>query len=209
MALHSERKAASKRWYDAHAVTVLSKNGYWKHDYRFTLSVLQTKAPATLIDIGCGPGAFLTCAAETLPQTKLYGLDLSESMVRAASKRLGARAEIRQGDSEEMPLPSAQYDALTCNMSIHHYPHAQDAVNEMYRILKPGGVACINDMDCAAPIRWLANKTFPHLKSGDVKMYRRDEIEGMLLRAGFRVECYHKISPFSFLCVAVKAAEQA
>lgn len=204
MTEQSERKAASKTWYDAHAVTVFSKNGYWRSDYRATLSVLRERNPASLIDIGCGPGAFLSCAAEALPGAKLYGLDLSESMVRSASGRLGTQAEIRQGDAEAMPLEAEQFDALTCNMSIHHYPNAQSAVNEMHRVLKPGGMVCINDMDCAAPIRLLANRLFPLMKSGDVKMYRRDEIEDMLYRARFQIKRYRRLTPFSFLCVAVK-----
>ena len=104
-----------------------------------------------------------------------------------------------------MPLESDQYQVVTCNMSIHHYPHPQDAVNEMHRILKPGGYLLLNDMDCAVPIRAAANWIFPRLPGGDVKMYCRNEIEGMVRSAGFRMVRYRKISPFSFQCIAKKA----
>ena len=103
-----------------------------------------------------------------------------------------------------MPLESEQYEIVTCNMSIHHYPHAQNAVNEMYRILKPGGTLLLNDMDCASPIRALANWAFPRLPGGDVKMYTRREITQMIQEAGFGRWYYRKISPFSFLCTARK-----
>lgn len=93
---------------------------------------------------------------------------------------------------------------MTCNMSIHHYPHPQKAVNEMYRILTDGGCLLLNDMDCAAPIRWCANRIFPHLPGGDVKMYNRAEIMEMVKQAGFKEIEYRKISPFSFQCIAVK-----
>ena len=62
----------------------------------------------------------------------------------------------------------------------------------------------LNDMDCTAPIRAAANLIFPRLRGGDVKMYRRDEIVGMLEAAGFSEVSYRKISPFSFLCTASK-----
>lgn len=199
-----ERKQASQSWYDAHPVTPLSRNGYWKRDYRYTLAVLQEKRPESLLDLGCGPGAFLACAAQTLPGTLLFGLDLSGGMVQAAAGRLGNAAQIFQGDAEKMPLGSGRFGALTCNLSIHHYPHPQAAVAEMYRVLAPGGTLCINDMDCIAPIRALANWAFPRMKSGDVKMYRREEILSLLTQAGFQVESYRKISPFTFLCVAEK-----
>lgn len=103
-----------------------------------------------------------------------------------------------------MPLESERYEIVTCNMSIHHYPHAQDAVNEMYRILKPGGTLLLNDMDCASPIRALANWAFPRLPGGDVRMYTRREISQMIQEAGFKRWYYRKISPFSFLCTARK-----
>ena len=78
----------------------------------------------------------------------------------------------------------------------------QNALNEMFRILKPGGFLLLNDMDCIAPIRTAANWIFPRLPGGDVKMYRRDEIEGMVRAAGFQKIRYRKISPFSFQCIA-------
>lgn len=204
----AERKSASKNWYNAHAVNLFSKNGYWQPDYDYTLAVLKGRRLATLLDLGCGTGAFLACAAKALPDTRLFGMDLSQSMVQVAAQRLDGNAQIIQGDAEKMPLGDACVEAVTCNLSIHHYPHAQAAVDEMYRILKPGGVLCINDMDCAAPIRALANWAFPRMKSGDVKMYCRQEIEAMLRQAGFEIRRYGKISPFTFLCVAVKPARE-
>ena len=160
--------------------------------------------PASLIDIGCGPGGFLCAVQKRFPDIQLNALDLSEEMVRETQERLGPSAVAIVGDSEHMPLESEQYEIVTCNMSIHHYPHAQDAVNEMYRILKPGGTLLLNDMDCASPIRALANWAFPRLPGGDVKMYTRREITQMIQEAGFGRWYYRKISPFSFLCTARK-----
>ena len=54
------------------------------------------------------------------------------------------------------------------------------------------------------PDRAVANWLFPRLPGGDVKMYKRKEIECMVRRAGFRSVRYRKISPFSFQCVAGK-----
>lgn len=200
----NDRKKASKRYYDKKHGNALAKAGYWNHDYKYIVEAARAAAPASLIDIGCGTGAFLQYLSEAMTDIRLFGLDLSEGMVREVNDRMGTKATVYQGDSEHMPLADTQFDFVTCNMSIHHYPHAQLAVNEMFRILKPGGTLCINDMDCVAPIRWMANKIFPHLKSGDVKMYCRQEIEDMLQRAGFASISYKKISSFTFLCTAKK-----
>ena len=198
-------KQKSRDYFNSHRKSRLARGGYWRHDYRRQLEEIARIRPDRLIDIGCGPGAFLSLVEKTCPFIQLNALDLSEEMIRETRERLSGTAVATVGDSEKMPLGSEQYQVVTCNMSIHHYPHPQDAVNEMFRILKPGGVLLLNDMDCVAPVRAAANWLFPRLPGGDVKMYNRKEIEGMVRRAGFRDIRYRKISPFSFQCVACKS----
>ena len=197
-------KEKSRAYFNAHRKSRLARGGYWRADYRYVMKEIERFRPASLIDIGCGSGGFLCAVQKCFPDIQLKALDLSEEMVRETQDRLGPSAVAIVGDSERMPLESEQYEIVTCNMSIHHYPHAQDAVNEMYRILKPGGTLLLNDMDCASPIRALANWAFPRLPGGDVKMYTRREITQMIQEAGFGRWYYRKISPFSFLCTARK-----
>ena len=197
-------KEKSRAYFNAHRKSRLARGGYWRADYRSVMKEIERFQPANLIDIGCGPGGFLCAVQKRFPDIQLNALDLSEEMVRETQDRLGPSAVAIVGDSEHMPLESERYEIVTCNMSIHHYPHAQDAVNEMYRILKPGGTLLLNDMDCASPIRALANWAFPRLPGGDVRMYTRREISQMIQEAGFERWYYQKISPFSFLCTARK-----
>jgi len=202
--LQDSAKQKSRSYFDSHRKSRLAHGGYWRHDYRYQLEEIGRIMPDRLIDIGCGPGAFLCLVEEAYPGIQLNALDISPEMVQETRERLSDTAIATVGDSEHMPLEDGQYKVVTCNMSIHHYPHPQDALNEMYRILKPGGVLLLNDMDCVAPIRAVANWLFPRLPGGDVKMYSRKEIEGMVRQAGFRSVRYRKISPFSFQCVAGK-----
>lgn len=197
-------KEKSRAYFNAHRKSRLARGGYWRADYRSVMKEIERFQPANLIDIGCGPGGFLCAVQKRFPDIQLNALDLSEEMVRETQERLGPSAVAIVGDSEHMPLESERYEIVTCNMSIHHYPHAQDAVNEMYRILEPGGTLLLNDMDCASPIRALANWAFPRLPGGDVRMYTRREISQMIQEAGFERWYYRKISPFSFLCTARK-----
>jgi len=202
--LQDSAKQKSRSYFDSHRKSRLAHGGYWRHDYRYQLEEIGRIMPDRLIDIGCGPGAFLCLVEETYPGIQLNALDISPEMVQETRERLSDTAIATVGDSEHMPLEDGQYKVVTCNMSIHHYPHPQDALNEMYLILKPGGVLLLNDMDCVAPIRAVANWLFPRLPGGDVKMYNRKEIEGMVRQAGFWSVRYRKISPFSFQCVAGK-----
>ena len=197
-------KIRSRQYFNEHRNSKLAHGGYWRHDYKFALEKIGEIAPHRLIDIGCGPGAFLSLVNETFPDISLSALDLSEEMIDVVRERLGGDVNAVVGDSENMPLDTGLFDMITCNMSIHHYPHPQAAVNEMARILKPGGYLILNDMDCIPPIRWAANIIFPMLPGGDVKMYERDEIVDLLYSGGFRNIRYRKISPFSFQCIARK-----
>jgi len=202
--LENRAKEKSRNYFNIHRRSRLAHGGYWRHDYRYILDEVGLLMPERLIDIGCGPGAFLSLVQERFPDIQLNALDISEEMIRETASRLSDTASVTVGDSENMPLESSQYQAVTCNMSIHHYPDPQRALDEMYRILVPGGHLLLNDMDCIAPVRAAANFIFPHLPGGDVRMYSRDEILSMLEISGFHEINYRKISPFSFLCVSQK-----
>ncbi len=199
-----DAKEKSRRYFNEHRKSKLARGGYWKRDYRYSLALIGRIKPDNLIDIGCGPGGFLCEVEKRYPDIQLNAIDLSEEMVKETASRLSKTAVATVGDAEDMPLESCFYRVVTCNMSIHHYPHPQAAVNEMYRILRPGGYLILNDMDCAAPLRAAANFMFPRLKGGDVKMYNRKEILEMIANAGFAKWKYAKISPFSFQCAAKK-----
>lgn len=204
----ADAKARSKRYFDLHHASRWARGGYWSFDYRRTIQMLEVLRPSSLIDIGCGPGGFLALVRRELPGIGLTGMDLSEGMVGEVRQRFGDTVNALVGDAENMPIPDDSYDVATVNMSIHHYPHPQLAVNEMLRILKPGGFLLLEDMDCIAPIRWAANALFPHLPGGDVKMYAQHEIRSLLGAAGFRVLSYRKITPWTFLCVAEKPTDE-
>lgn len=201
-----DAKAMSRTYFDTHRHSRLARGGYWRLDYAATLRKVEELMPTTLVDIGCGPGGFLCAAHNRFPNLRLFGLDLSEGMVAEVSERLGRAVNVVAGDAEAMPFEDALFDVVTCNMSIHHYPHPLDALREMRRILVPGGHLLLNDMDCVAPVRAAANWLFPRLPGGDVKMYERGEILELMAAADLEVEVYRKVSPFSFLCVARRPA---
>ncbi len=107
--------------------------------------------PFDLLDIGCGTGSFThMIAVSNLQARYLVGLDYAMNMCQQAH----AKAQLRpaddhvrflNGDSEHLPFRSGSFDIITCANSFHHYPHQQTVVNEMRRLLRPGGSLMIID----------------------------------------------------------------
>ncbi len=161
-----DAKERSRTYFDLHHASRWAREGYWSFDYRRSIQALELLRPATLIDIGCGPGGFLARVQRELPKLRLSCLDLSEGMVAEVRERFGGTVEATVGDAECMPLASCSYDAVTVNMSIHHWPHPQQGVDELFRILVPGGHLLLEDMDCIGLIRVVANMVFPRLPGG-------------------------------------------
>lgn len=196
-------KAKSRKYFDRHSRTGLNREGYWRHDYKATVAILLEHGVGKHIDIGCGNGAFLAYLGKKAPRVSLHGLDYSPQMVQRSRERLPS-AVIVEGDAERMPLADAAFDGVSCHMSIHHYPHPEQALLEMHRILGKGGLVLINDLTGPGWLIRLLNWSFRHWNTGDHAVYARKQMEEMLKAAGFtRVES-RLLTPFTYVCFGVK-----
>ncbi len=89
----------------------------------------------------------------------LTGLDLSPEMLAIARGRaaeLGRDIELREGDAHALPFDEGSFDTVVCTYSLCNIPDPQRAVNEMKRVLKPGGKLILVDHIRAAvkPVLW-------------------------------------------------------
>ena len=113
-----------------------------------------------VLDVGCGRGLLLVGAAKRLTTGKATGIDLwrAEDLTanRAEATRENARIEgvadrvvIATADMRELPFPDASFDAVLSRAAIHNLDRAPDraaAVREVARVLRPGGLALIDDI---------------------------------------------------------------
>lgn len=96
----------------------------------------------SILDVGCGTGVFAARIREALPTSRVCGIDLVRGMLEKGNDRWRHHADFVtpiQGDSERLPFADSSFDFVTCANSFHHYPHQDRAVEEMFRVLKPGG----------------------------------------------------------------------
>lgn len=72
----------------------------------------------------------------------MYGLDLTPASYEATKKRFeiyGFHSELRVDDAESLPYPDNHFDFVYSFGVIHHSPDTQKIINEIHRVLKPGG----------------------------------------------------------------------
>ncbi len=134
-------------------------------------------------DIGCGLGYLGFTYWEHFGKKGHYvGIDLSENLVKEATEMAkdwakDGKAEFHQGSAYELKLKDNSFDVVMCQTLLMHLEFPEKALQEMKRILKPGGrIICIEPDN-------LANSTRPHVNT----LYE-ESIDDMLLR--FKVFYY-------------------
>ena len=102
-----------------------------------------------LLDVGCGTGRTLHQLARTHPKLRLHGADLSPAYIRLARKRLEDVAELTLAveNAEALPWADATFDIVTSVYMFHELPRnaRRNAIREIRRVLKPGGLVVIED----------------------------------------------------------------
>ncbi|MGW7521461.1 class I SAM-dependent methyltransferase [Streptomyces sp. NPDC054796] len=109
-------------------------------------------APPVILDIGCGDGTAAATASSTLDellgQHRLVGVDWSQDALRRASTRLTAvRGELT---APGLPFASGSADAVVFSEVIEHLVDPDAALDELRRVLRPGGHLLLSTPNLAA-----------------------------------------------------------
>ncbi len=100
-----------------------------------------------VLDVGTGTGH--TALAFAPQVASVIGLDMTEAMLdqaRELAVQQGAsNANFELGDAMKLPYDSDRFDLVTCRVCAHHFADVQKAVEEMARVLRPGGRLLVVD----------------------------------------------------------------
>ena len=94
-----------------------------------------------VLDVGCGKGRFARVFLEQEPEAEIWGLDISEEMLRHVPAGIHTRA----GSMTELPFEDSFFDAAYATESLEHAVEIGKAVDEICRVVKPGGRIVVID----------------------------------------------------------------
>jgi len=111
-----------------------------------------------LLDLGCGPGTISLDLAErvapdgTLAPGGTLGIDAAFEVLRGAKTTIGPRADtaglsFAMGDIFRLPLSDASFDVAHAHQVLQHLARPIDALVEVRRVLRPGGLLAVRDSD--------------------------------------------------------------
>lgn len=101
-----------------------------------------------VLEIAPGPG-YLAIALVKRTGCRLTGLDISRTFVAIAAdnaRKAGLRIDFEQGDAADLPFPAERFDFIVCRAAFKNFARPLVALDEMHRVLKPGGAALIIDL---------------------------------------------------------------
>jgi len=132
-------------------------------------------ADKRVLDVGCGKGRFARVLQERNPEAEVWGLDISEEMLRFVPAGIYTRA----GSMTELPFADSTFDAAYATESLEHAVDIERAISEICRVVKPGGRLVIIDKNAE---QWGKLKTSPW-----ERWFERRELERLLQRHCRRV----------------------
>jgi ubiquinone/menaquinone biosynthesis C-methylase UbiE len=138
---------------------------------KLLLDHLGDLAGKRALDVGCGKGRFARIFQERYPGAEIWGLDISEEML----KHVRAGIHTRAGSMTKLPFDDGWFDAAYATESLEHAVEIDAAVSEICRVVKPGGRIAIIDKNA---------EHFGKLKTPEwERWFDRKELERLLGRS--------------------------
>ena len=175
-----EEKISDKKYSEGTEIDRTSKT--------YTINMVPDERALTILDVGCGTG--LNSQKLAAKGHTIEGVDISEVAVKLYNERgfAGRTCDLAVG----IPSPSEKYDLVFCSEVIEHIVDTELLLNEMYRVLKPGGELVLSTPNSAFwvyRILGLFGKTVSQVQHpGHVRFFSKKTLRDAVENSGFSID---------------------
>lgn len=165
------------------------------------LSFVKFRDGMMMLDIGCGGGATLKRLIKRCGNGQAFGIDISEESVAKAREvnkaLLNKQVFIQQGSASKLPYEDGQFDHVTAVETVYFWPELPHCLQEVRRVLKPGGqfVILVEVLD--------NDSKWTEMVAG-MTAYPPEQLKKMLDNAGFVNTTVHRKKPSYAAILGVK-----
>ena len=103
-----------------------------------------------ILDVGCGTGTLTAMMKQTHSSSEVHGIDIDDDVLNIARRKFGSNSQnilLHQGTILQLPFEKNSFDAVCSCLVLHHLniQDKQQAIEEIFRVLKPGGTLALAD----------------------------------------------------------------
>lgn len=166
------------------------------------LKLVNVQDGWTMLDVGCGGGFTIRRLLKRSKDAQVYGIDISEESVTKArqvnAEVLDKQVYVTQGSAEQLPYNDEMFDLVTAVETVYFWPNLPDCLQEVRRVLKPGGKFAIMVEVVDSDSKWTC------IVDG-MTAYTPEQLKTLLDDAGFIQAEIHRKKPTYATIMGVKA----
>ena len=166
------------------------------------LKLVNVQDGWTMLDVGCGGGFNIRRLLKRSKDAQVYGIDISEESVTKArqvnAEVLDKQVYVTQGSAEQLPYNDEMFDLVTAVETVYFWPNLPDCLQEVRRVLKPGGKFAIMVEVVDSDSKWTS------IVDG-MTAYTPEQLKTLLDDAGFIQTEIHRKKPTYATIMGLKA----
>ena len=177
----------------------------------FNLDKYSLNTKGIMLDVGCGEGRHIFGIMQQNPLMQCIGLDMDKKSLKKAEEGYAYFKTLSQagvdfliGSAYSIPLPNDSVDIVICSEVLEHLHEYNDAINEIHRVLKPGGKFYASvPASWPEKICWALSKDYQNQPGGHLRIFNQKSLIEEIKLSGFNFlssEKFHSIhSPYWWL----------
>jgi len=201
LALRRRRVATEPKVKEQYDRLAVSYDQRWRTYLSGTLPFLKgwmnLSGDEEVLDVACGTGELERLLVTDFPALRVTGVDLSGNMLGVARDKLAAyeSVDFRQGRAEELPFLAESFDMVVTANSFHYFDDPLVSLNEMGRVLRPGGRAMVLDWCRDFLVCRICDTMLKVLDPTYKQCYSQQELAEMMSSAELGVIAEHRFRP--------------